>query len=208
MMRKLTEAMQAVYDRVMSDLRVCLPARIDSYDPVLRKATVTPLLKRSYLDGQSQDMPAITGVPVIMPCTARAGLDLPVATGDGCLLVFSDRSIDRWLYQGGSVEPDDRRKHDISDAIAIIGLKPFSQPEIDPNTTDVRLRHGLAKVTLNPDGRLDIGNSATTMLTIQEKLIDMLIEAVTATAIGPQPLSIGPQLALLKVELSLLKGSL
>jgi hypothetical protein len=54
-------------------------------------------------------------------------------------LVFSDRSLDRWLNAGGVVDPGTYRMHDLSDAIAIPGLHPWSAPWTGLDATAVTL---------------------------------------------------------------------
>jgi hypothetical protein len=46
----------------------------------------------------------------------------PIAVGDYCLLLFSERCFDRW-YEGQDFRPPaEFRMHDYSDAVAIVGL--------------------------------------------------------------------------------------
>jgi hypothetical protein len=56
-----------------------------------------------------------------------------VSPGDPCLLIFSDRSLDSWLDRGGEVDPIDLRRHHLSDAVAILGVraKPQALPAVD-----------------------------------------------------------------------------
>ena len=54
-------------------------------------------------------------------------LTFPVKPGDECLLVFNERCIDGWWQSGGSSEPLDYRQHDLSDAVAIMGISSLPQ---------------------------------------------------------------------------------
>jgi hypothetical protein len=54
-------------------------------------------------------------------------ITFPVAAGDIVLLCFAQTSLDNWLQLGGVVDPQDSRKFDLSDAIAIPGLLSFNQ---------------------------------------------------------------------------------
>ena len=83
---------------------------------------VKPLLNRKLRDGTVEELPVIPNVPVWFPRGGGASITWPVAAGDGCLLVFSERSLDEWKGGGGQVTPDDPRKHGLSDAIAFVGL--------------------------------------------------------------------------------------
>jgi len=108
-------------------LRVALPGRIESFDAASQTASVKPQIK----DYQEADtgvisavaLPVVNGVPVLSLSGGDYGLQFPVQAGDTCLLVFTDRSIDKWVSEGGDVDPSDVRQHHLSDAIAIVGLK-------------------------------------------------------------------------------------
>ena len=154
--RSLSEPLLRAIDQALTDIRVCLPARIESYDHTTQRAEVTPLLRRAYADGNVESMPVIAGVPVVWPRSGGASLTMPVKRGDGVMLVFADRSLDRWLVQGGEVTPDDRRKHDLSDAIAIPGLYSFADPSPQDNNDDVLLQYAGSSLRMKADGDIEI----------------------------------------------------
>ena len=49
-------------------------------------------------------------------------MQFDLVPGDTVLLVFSERSIDKWAQQGGEVDPLDSRLHHLSDPVALPGL--------------------------------------------------------------------------------------
>jgi hypothetical protein len=153
-----------IVDDRLRQVNVCLPGRIKSYSASTRKAEVEPLVKERYADGTVLTLPVITGVPVVMPATSSSGLILPVGDGDPCLILFAQRSIDRWLTNGGVQESADKRMHAMSDAIAIVGLFPFSDsPETADAADGVKL-HNDGEVVVASSGdevRLESGTSAT-----------------------------------------------
>lgn len=91
-------------------------------------------------------------------------MTFPVKKGDTVMIVMADRSLDRWLSQGGEVTPDDRRQHDLSDAIAVPGLVPFAdfggQVESSENNDDVLIRYAGSKVRIKPNGDVEVEGSA------------------------------------------------
>ena len=161
-MRSLSEPLLAAVDAVMSELHVCLPGRIERYDHTQQRAEVKPLIRRRYADGEVDDMPVIAGVPVVFPRSGGASLTMPVNRGDGVLLIFADRSIDRWLVRGGEVTPDDRRKHDISDCIAVPGLYSFADPSPQDNNEDVLLQYGGGEFRILPSGEIRMNGARVT----------------------------------------------
>lgn len=108
-------------------LRVALPGRVETYDPTTQTCTVQPLLYEGVIDEtgtrQAERLPVLVGVPVVFPGSGGFSVTWPIAAGDTVLVVFSSSSIDRWLALGGEVDPIDDRRHHISDAIAIPGLR-------------------------------------------------------------------------------------
>lgn len=123
---------QAIEDRLV-DVHTMLPGRIDAYDPATQKADVEPLIKRlqKTVDGEiKEDLPVISGVPVLWPRAGGFKLTLPVSKGDRCMLVFCERSIETYQTgqgrKGGSdlinqSDPDTFEMHNLSDPVAIMG---------------------------------------------------------------------------------------
>lgn len=163
-MRKLTEPLRLALDTLSSELHSCLPARVEKYDHTTQRAEVKPLLRRRYADGEVQEMPVIAGVPVVWPRSGGASLTMPVRRGDGVILVFADRSLDKWLALGGEVTPDDRRRHHLSDAIAVPGLVSFADfGDVQPseNNDDVLMRYDGSQVRLKPGGAVEVETSTS-----------------------------------------------
>jgi hypothetical protein len=115
-------------------VRTCLPAEVVSYDAARTEISAQILINEGAPgeDGERvvERLPVINGVPVVFPGSGGIRIRFPINPGDPVLLVFCSSSIDRWLEQGGEVDPLDDRHHSINDAIAIPGLLPF------PDSTD------------------------------------------------------------------------
>jgi len=140
----------------LGEVNTAIPARILKYDPTKQEAEVQPLIKRRYKDGVAVSRAPITGVPVVFPAAGGGIITFPVQVGDTVLLIFSQRSIDRWVRsEGGEVDPLDNRKHDISDAMAIPGLFTLNQAlQSDPD--NVIIKFSGAEIALTPDGAVNI----------------------------------------------------
>lgn len=139
----LATVLRAAVKAQLSQARVALPARVESYDASTQQATVQPLIYEGYQDEtgerQAERLPVVTGVPVVFPGSGGFRVTFPVAVGDTVLLVFASSSIDRWLALGGEVDPIDDRRHNISDAIAIPGLHSFASPLANAPTSTMSL---------------------------------------------------------------------
>jgi hypothetical protein len=62
---------------------------------------------------------------VQFPGSGGYRITFPVAVGDTGLIVFSEASLDKWLVSGGTVDPADDRRHDLTDAVFLPGLRDF-----------------------------------------------------------------------------------
>ncbi len=140
----------------LAETNTAIPARILDYDPATQSASVEPLIKKRYKDGRVIDRAPITGVPVIFPAAGGGIITFPVKEGDTVLLIFSQRSIDRWVQSDGQpIDPLDNRKHDISDAIALPGLFNFSSAlQSDPD--NVIIKFSGAEFVMTPEGAIEI----------------------------------------------------
>lgn len=183
-------------------LWTALPGRVQSFDPSKQSADIEPLVHDTWEgeDGTNQTgpLPVIPSVPVCFPGSGGWRVTFPVAKGDTGLLVFCSRSIDRWLSEGGSVDPQDDRTHDLSDAVFVPGLTDFGHP-IDPFKND-RLtigKVGGTQIHLKPSGtqvgtddasQLDwvpIGTPLKTFLTNLLTALNTLNLPVSGATAGP-----------------------
>lgn len=128
----LAEIIRIALDARMAEVKVSLPGRVVRYDASLRQADVQPLIKTAYRDEDDRQvverLPVITNVPVAFPGASGYWVTFPVAVGDLCTLLFSSASLDKWLSEGGEVDPLDYGGGGLQDAIAFVGLQDFKTP--------------------------------------------------------------------------------
>ncbi len=157
------DAIGAVVNVMLSGIHTCLPGKIESYDHAKKKASVKPLIRKKYADGTVIPLPVIVNVPVVWMQGGGAVFTFPLKKGDGVLLLFAERNIDRWLSEGGDVEPKDSRKFHLSDCIAIPGLDDFKTGENPDNNDDVTLKYLGGKVVIHNDGQVNINDGNLTV---------------------------------------------
>lgn len=170
------------------DLRVAMPGQVIDYDYTKQSATIQPLFQRKYKDGSLKEMPQIYNVPVACPRAGAAFVHMPVKKGDYVLLVFADRSMDKWLSNGGNVDPADTRLHHIADAIAYPGLYPFSDPAAVTNADDIVIRNGNTIMHVKANNHLQVINGTTELVRTLCDLVRTIRESVTYTCGGPEHL--------------------
>lgn len=70
-----------------------------------------------------QDISLLLEVPVLFLGNDTSYLTIPPKAGDTCIVLFNDRDLENWYFNGGQSAPKTYRKHDFTDAMAIVGLK-------------------------------------------------------------------------------------
>lgn len=166
----LAEVIQKFIDSHLDNMHVAMPAKIIRYDQKRQRADVQPTLRKEFADKTIIDRAPIKNVPIVFPSVYNSGLFFPINPEDPVVLVFSERSLDAWKSSiGGQVTPEDRRQHDISDAIAFPGLFPFSTARHDSaknvlgiGDQDLVITHNIGKagkeaqIKIKPNGTLEI----------------------------------------------------
>lgn len=225
----LPEAIRQAVGYQLDHLHTALPGRVESFDPTTGRATVQPVVKKRYADGRVESLPVVPNVPVVWPRTGAAALSLKLVKGDGVLLVFAERALERWLALGGEQEPGAPRRHDLSDAVAIPGLYPFTEaPPTAGHDDDARLAAGLARLSL-ADGAATLAGTEATLragtaafhasgaqvalgaagIEVLALLAQALQLAATSTTTTPgSPVTPNPGLAALLAQLQAITGSL
>lgn len=188
----------------ISRMHTALPGKFESFDGSL--ASVKPLIQKNYNNGTVQELPVISGVPVIFPATSDFQFTFPIKKGDACLIIFSERDLSNWVAKGVDSPPADNKKYDLSDAIAIPGL--FS-PASDPKTYDsenIIISYKGATFKIQPDGKFAIGNSSIELIKALSDFVDMV---GTSNCVNGAPLTRAAEMVALKVQIdTLLKGAI
>lgn len=120
---------------------------IQSFDTSTQLASIKIAYKQIVTVDESgnktlQDYPILLECPVM---TLFGGVDfmsMPIQEGDSCLVLFSDRDIDYWLNNGDGGIPATGRLHDISDGIAIVGIRSLTNSIGNYLSNGIRLSHG------------------------------------------------------------------
>lgn len=141
---QLEHVMALAMEGLLDEIRTSQPGRVTAYDAAKQRASVQPTVKRAHINEDEERVvelqPELHGVPVMFLGPPRARITWPVEPGDLCLLVHLDVSVRRLLASGGDVDPGDDRRHDLNDAVAIVGWHNFkSVPTTAP--TDAIVFH-------------------------------------------------------------------
>ena len=127
-------------------MNTCLPGTVTSYDAGSQRATVQPAVRMRQPDGREEELPVLNSVPVIWPRSGGASMTFPVKAGDGCLILFNQRSTDEYKNNGKTNTPQDPRMFDMSDAVAIMGFVSFGSGGGADDAIEIKLGGSTIKV--------------------------------------------------------------
>lgn len=119
------EELRAAMESVLAGLHVAIPVRVQK-DSDGKTVSVRPTIKRRQImpDGTSQDVeyPDLMG---LVRFASGGGLSdtHPVATDDEGLAIMSSLSFWNWREAGGTQSQVDSRRHDLSDAVYVSGIR-------------------------------------------------------------------------------------
>ena len=128
-------------NNLLFNLRVAMPGIVNSVNSN-GTIDVQPAVRERITDSNNimsfVNLPIIPNVPVCFPSSGGCYINMPISIGDECLLIFADTAIDYWWLYGEIQNPVEIRRHDLSDAFAILG--PRSQPRELARTNSLMIK--------------------------------------------------------------------
>lgn len=154
------ESINAIIGAHLAEIHTALPGKVVRYDAATGKADVKPVILRFYEgeDGGEIEVPypVVTNVPVMFPRGGGAFVSLPLKPDDPVWLLFSQRSLDRYLETDGTQEVDteDARRHHLSDALCYPGGGTWRNaiPNAHPDDLVIGIEDEGAEIHVTPGG--------------------------------------------------------
>jgi hypothetical protein len=216
----IQKAIEDAIDNKLYETHTAFPAIVTRVDREAGKCDVKPTIKRKYADGTLIELPIINSVPIADYRAGRAFISLPLKAGDYVLILISERSLDVWLNKGGVVDPQDGRRHHLTDAIAYPGVYPFNMPAEGVETDDIVIKNDKSKVQIQPSGKYLLSGESEELMDLLVQLAEKVqeiadeLEATTVNTIfGPIQLNsfvtfglLGNQVAQIKDKIDEMKG--
>ena len=152
-----TELLEQAKNNAMMDVRVSMPARIVSFDPATKTASVEIGLKMVNADDTQSDYPPLVDCPCLFTRGGGFHLVHPYKAGDKGIVLFSDRCFDGWFQAGQVAPPMDFRVHSMSDAYFIGGADCLDDvSHIVENAMFIGKDDNSAGVTIKASGDIDL----------------------------------------------------
>lgn len=154
-----------IVNSILLDVHTAMPGQVISFDSATQTIEVQPCLKRKFNGAdEATSLPVLTDVPVVFPGSGDFWVTFDIKADSYVLLIFNERSLDRWIDQGGIVDPAKPRKFALSDCIAIAGIlpNPDALGSFDSDAITIRNRDNDIFVKINSGG-VSVGAGGGTM---------------------------------------------
>jgi Phage protein Gp138 N-terminal domain len=158
-------ALDELFYQFDADLRVCVPAIVNSFDATTQLAEVQIAIQENVFLNLGITPVSIKPLQMVQVGMFRAGgfsITFPVEAGDEGVVIFNDLCINAWKKSGGTQNnQEERRRHDLSDGIfypmawsqarKLSGYSTSAlQIQSDDGTTSISVSEG--SIVLTPDG--------------------------------------------------------
>ncbi|WP_397599116.1 Gp138 family membrane-puncturing spike protein [Silvanigrella sp.] len=152
----ISEVIQAHLENFLTEFHTVFPAQVVRYNHENQCADLQPTIKKRFKDGQVLDLPILHNVPICFLSVSNSIIGLPIKENDTVLVLICERSIDAWINSDGApIDPDDTRKFNLSDALAIPCLRPTSK-KIQFAQNAIVLKNANCQIVINDNNTLDI----------------------------------------------------
>lgn len=125
------DVIQFLLDDDRAHLFVALPATVESYDAAGQTVNCKPMTKRVARNADDDrlvdELPVLPAVPVVWLRAGGYFMTMPLAAGDGGLVVCCDSDLGAWRDSGRVSDPGDERRHSLTGAVFIPGLETVAR---------------------------------------------------------------------------------
>ena len=210
---KLADVLKQLKKDIFLSLNCHAIATVEVFNPANQTITASMAYKKTFLKFQNgQESETLVDYPVMLDCPAVVigggpfSLKMPISPGDECLILFNDRSIDKWFEAGQVTALGSSRLHSFSDAIALVGINSsknslsgysLTQAIMGDGTHDLKLGEGEASLNVGTTvvkagvSQILLTNAIESLGTILQDLMTEL-QLLTVTGVTTGPAASGP----------------
>jgi len=181
------------FESQMLRQRTIMIGQVVSFNSLNNSVNVQPVLKRKFADEKEPtNLPIINDVPVAFFGGGGFWITIEPAPGDYCILLISDRALERWKRTGGVVSPVKARHHDMNDAVAYMGLNPFNDAlqNIPQNTLHIRSRDGQSGIKLS-NSNIEMMQGGQTIGTVTSSGVSFTVNVTAPDFVTDAGVSLG-----------------
>lgn len=150
------------FSKVLNCVKI---GEIVSFDKNTQTATIKVLHKRvnefNLLEKELIEYPPLCDVPVVVMGGGSSYITHPISAGDQCVLLFNDFSMNNWQTTGETMPDFVTRRHDIADAIAIVGLRAL--PNALENYSDYLNLHYSDNSSIIVGNTIEVNNATVNL---------------------------------------------
>lgn len=121
MIEELHDTIGLGVEFALADVHTIVVAKITSVND--KTISCVPVINR-VVKGNSKQLPEFIEVPPVILQGGDSYIAEPIAAGDYCLVLISERCYDAWYAGSDFVSPLEMRMHDYSDGFALCGVNP------------------------------------------------------------------------------------
>lgn len=177
----------AIFQSLIAEMHTILVAQVISFDAAKQTVSVQPVLQRKYKGQDPSNLSVGEEIPVLFFGSGDFVITVDVKKNSYVVLLISERSLDKWFLQGGIVNPDDTRKFNLSDAIAIPGINPLPNvlvPPVESDCISIRNRLNTKFIKLDATGITIKDKLTVDGLTRSNGVIDDTLKPLTMITLG------------------------
>ena len=167
----LTALISLIKNELKREINCVSVGTINSFDSTNQTANVTinykKVLKKKSAIGTKEYNDVIIEYPMLLKCPVLvlngggAHITFPIRSGDDCVVLFCDRDIDLWLEKGyKNNPPGSERMHDLSDAIAIVGINSLKDSIGSYDADKLKIKYGNGYITIDDSGSINVQGSS------------------------------------------------
>lgn len=121
MVEELHDTIGLGVEFALADVHTIVVAKITAVND--KTVSCVPVINR-VVKGNSKQLPEFIEVPPVILQGGESYIAEPIAAGDYCLVLISERCYDAWYAGSDFVSPLEMRMHDYSDGFALCGVNP------------------------------------------------------------------------------------
>ena len=197
----LADVLDAWKRSIFLDMNCHAVGKVKSFDSKTQIVSVQIVYTKQFTDIEDdsrlsskivekhEKYPILVDCPVMVLKGGGVSLKMPIKSGDECIVLFNDRSIDEWWDSGRNESNlDTNRLHTLTDAIAIVGLSSRpnalsgysgTQAVLGDGSSSIKVGGGEASISgssaqVSVGSQVEIKNTAQNLKTILDALADAI----------------------------------